>query len=139
MARELTNIYEYDSYEYRRQLRKQKMQRRRKREVRKHITLMLLGVVLVIGIFLSFHAINSKANSDLSGVKYKYFTSISVAYGETLWSLADQYADEHYKNNEAYINEVIQINHLSSEKILAGQYLVIPYYSSEFIGATAKN
>ena len=74
----------------------------------------------------------SSAHTADAEQSYKYYTSISVAYGDTLTSIAGEYMDEHYTLEE-YISEVRQINHLSEDaSIDAGSYLVVPYYSSEW-------
>lgn len=74
-------------------------------------------------------SLRSNANNG-----FKYYTSIIVQPGETLWELADQYMDyENYKDKQSYISEVMSINHLEEDMICAGQMLVVPYYSSEYI------
>ena len=74
-------------------------------------------------------SLRSNANNG-----FKYYTSIIVQPGETLWELADQYIDyENYKDKQSYISEVMSINHLEEDAICAGQMLVVPYYSSEYI------
>lgn len=123
---------------YRKEMSRKRHMIERRREVRKHIALILIGIVLVIGISLSYHVIRSQANSEIGEVQYKYYKSVVLAYGDTLWSVAEEYADVHYEDAEDYINEVMKINHLKSEDVDAGQYLIVPYYSKEFIGATAK-
>lgn len=68
-------------------------------------------------------------------MKFKYYTSITVQNGETLWGIADDYIDySQYKNKNAYISEVMSINQLDdASDIISGQKLTVPYYSSEFI------
>ena len=76
----------------------------------------------------------STAASQAPGetVYYKYFTSIRIESGDSLWTLADTYADGNFESREAFIREVIRTNHLLDENINAGDYLIIPYYSAEF-------
>ena len=38
---------------------------------------------------------------------------------------------EEYDSKDEYINEVMNINHLATDKIFEGNYLCIPYYSTE--------
>ena len=67
-------------------------------------------------------------------VYYKYYTSVSAPYGATLWSLSQDYLDEiHYESTMDYIEEVKKINHLADDGIKAGQRIIFPYYSSEYI------
>ncbi|MDO4332105.1 MAG: LysM peptidoglycan-binding domain-containing protein [Eubacteriales bacterium] len=74
----------------------------------------------------------SKAQADGAEISYKYFTSVRIEPGDTLYSIAQEHADEHYSSTDAYIEEVCRTNHLTSTEICAGDYLIIPYYSSEF-------
>ena len=63
---------------------------------------------------------------------YKYYTSIRVSSGDTLWDIAKEYRTEEYSDISSYIAEVREINHLSSNQITDGMYLCIPYYSEEY-------
>ncbi len=120
-------IRERDLRNYQRKLRRQK-------EIRRMFILMGIAVVLVMFFTLSYHVLLTHANTGLEDVFYKYYTSVQIEPGDTLWSLADKYADcEHYASQEQYITEVMNMNHLTGEDICAGNYLIIPYYSTEFV------
>lgn len=106
---------------------------KRQRELQRKILLVILTVALLINGMILYHTIQSYANTDLENVSFKYYSSIMVNYGDSLWSIADTYCDEHYESKADYIAEVVHINHLLDDKITAGQYLIIPYYSDEFI------
>lgn len=107
---------------------------RRQREIRRKFILAGIAVVLVLIFTLSYHALVSQANTGIEDISYKYFTSIQIQAGDTLWSLADRYADEvHYASQDQYIAEVMEINHITDENIYAGNYLIVPYYSAEFV------
>ena len=59
----------------------------------------------------------------------KYYESVLVEEGDTLWSLAGEYSDFHYDSYEEYIREVRTINHLCEDSLIhEGCYLVLPYY-----------
>lgn len=117
-----------------RELRNYKRKLRRQKEIRRKIILTALSVCIFLTCALSYNAFVSNASSDLDDVSYKYFTSIEVVYGDTLWSIAEEYKDEHfYDSTKEYVDEVMNMNNLSSAKITAGQNLIIPYYSTEFI------
>lgn len=79
---------------------------------------------------LSYCSINVQANSG-----FKYYTSVTVEHGETLWSIADRYIDyEHYVDKNEYISEIESINHFDAgETLYVGQLIVVPYYSAEYI------
>lgn len=119
---------EMEAYEYRRALRRRRMKQRRQREIRRNIAMMLLGLLMIAGLSLSYHAITSHANSKLDTVEKKCFTSVLIEGEDTLWSIALEHADEHYNSVNEYVEEIKAINHLTSEQITAGNYLIIPYY-----------
>ncbi len=102
---------------------------RRRRLLMSMFVMLTVFCVVMIGTLL-YSSIRTQAGSG-----FKYYTSVTVESGETLWSLADEYVDyEHYKDKNKYIAEVQRINHLDDEcTITAGQLLVIPYYSHEYV------
>lgn len=105
---------------------------RRVRQLRRRImtAFAVFALSLTIGILgCSFF---SKAQSEDASVEYKYFTSIQVQAGDTLYSIAQKYADGHYASVYDYMEEICLTNHLLDEKINTGDYLIIPYYCTEF-------
>ena len=106
---------------------------KRERELRNRLFLVIITVFLILSGVIFYHSIQSQANEDIDDISFKYFSSIMVNYGDSLWSIAEEYSDEHYKSNTDYIAEIVKINHLSNEEIIAGQHIIIPYYSKEFI------
>ena len=122
-----TYIRERELKNYRRKLRRQ-------REIRRTFTLAGLTFILVLAFTLSYHALLANANTEFKDISYKYYTSVQVQPGDTLWDLADKYADsEHYDSHAQYIAEVMNMNHLTEENICAGYYLILPYYSTEYV------
>ena len=63
---------------------------------------------------------------------YKYYTSIEIQEGDTLWSIACQYADEEFISITEYIEELRYMNQLSSDRIFEGHYLTISYYPEHY-------
>lgn len=105
---------------------------RRVRQLRRRIMLTAVTVCLSAVIGILGCSFLTEAQSGEAEVSYKYFTSIQIRPGDTLYSIASEYADEHYASVYAYMEEVCLTNHMLSEEISAGDYLVIPYYSTEF-------
>lgn len=62
---------------------------------------------------------------------HKYYTSIEIESGDTLWSIAEQFRTAEYISVQDYIKEVKEINGLSGDSITSGCYLIIPYYADE--------
>ncbi len=108
---------------------------RRRRELRQRFFTLVLTLILSAGISVTFFSFRTKAQSSDEDIQYKYYKSIVIEAGDTLWDLAEEYgASEHYESRQEYIEEVIRMNGLSDEQITAGQYIIIPYFSSEFVG-----
>ncbi len=109
---------------------------RRRRQLR-HQFLMLFATILLVFSFSVFgFSTKAKAQSasDAADISYKYYKSVIVNSGDTIWDYAELYAaKDYYESYDSYIREVVQINSLSNDDIQSGQYLILPYYSNEFI------
>lgn len=116
-------------YTYRRAAAKKRSDRRRRN---RQMTVKSLRMVIICFIFaVSIGGIIVKASDDSNRTRtYKYYTTVSVEDNDTLWSLADRYnnGDE---DTASYINNIMQMNDLSSDTIHSGKNLVIYYYSTE--------
>lgn len=118
-----------------RELRAYKRKLRRQREIIRKCIFVAMTLCLIVVGAISYHSISSSANTGKDEMNFKYYTSIIVAHGETLWDIADEYIDyDEYDNKREYIAEVQNINHLDDEDdIRSGQILIVPYYSNEFV------
>lgn len=106
---------------------------RRRRQLRRHLIMCMLTFVLVISLSSVFFALRTKAQNSNEDILYKYYKSVMVEDGDTLWNYAELYGNKQvHEKNEDYIKEVIEMNFLDSDEITAGQYLILPYYSPEF-------
>ncbi len=125
------NIYEMTD----RELRAYKRRLHRQRAIRRRCMMVLMTVCLVMVCAVSYHSIKSNAHTSDQEMNFKYYASITVACGDTLWELADEYIDyEQYADKEVYLAEVRNINHLDeSMNIKTGQNLILPYYSNDFV------
>lgn len=107
-----------------------RLRRERARKCLAAIIAVCATVCMILICSVSYRALNSSASDG-----FKYYTGITVGVGESLWDLAGEYMDSsHYISRESYIDEVCSINHLDDENdITAGQLLILPYYSQEYI------
>lgn len=105
---------------------------RRKKQVRKNITLLMLSTIILSSLIVLITSISIQASDMEHQVSYKYFKSIYISQGDTLWSIAEENMDDHYSSTSEYINEVKRMNSLSSDHIVCGSYLVVPYFSTEY-------
>lgn len=111
----------------------------RQMQVRRNIAMLSLFVTLTLMASVLFVSISSQAGNVNDDMSCKYFKSIQIEKGDTLWSIANENMDiEHYSNASEYVKEVKSINSLASDRIVAGNYIIVPYYS-ENIYANAAN
>lgn len=106
---------------------------RRMKQVRRNFIALIISSLMVIAISIFLISFSTQANDMEHQPSYKYYKSIEVAKGDTLWSIAQNNIDtDYYKNTCEYVAEVKKLNSLTSDNIAAGSHLIIPYYSTEF-------
>lgn len=94
-------------------------------------TLIFLGIITLISIsFIIFGTIRTEAAPTEE--RYKYYTSVSIQKGDTLWSIAKDYQTSECGSIRDYIDEICKLNHITEDMIHEGQFITIPYYSSEY-------
>lgn len=99
--------------------------------IKKSLKVCAFTAVLVATLVLTGNTLMSNAQNNK--ISFKYYKSIMVEYGDTLESIAIENSYGGYNINK-YINEVMYTNHLEDDTIHAGQYLIVPYFSGEFVG-----
>lgn len=106
---------------------------RRMKQVRRNFAALILSLFMGITISIFLISFSTEANDMEHQPSYKYYKSIEVAKGDSLWSIAQNNIDtEYYKNTCEYVTEIKRLNSLSSDNIVAGSHIIIPYYSTEF-------
>ena len=108
-------------------LRKREMVVRRQRAVFVIVFVLLISIGILLGTSVNALASSKK---DISSYN-KYYTSIKIESGDTLWTIVDEYIDNLDVSKAEYIDEICQINEISEDEIHAGDYIVVPYYSDE--------
>ena len=132
----INSISERSSYEIINQASERRIQNnrlRRKRELHKNFLLTILTICFTITFAFSVNVILSDAKDTDKPIYYKYYSSVVVEKGDTLWSIAEEHMGTQYESTADYVKEVMQMNSLTNDHIIAGQHLVIPYYSTEFM------
>ena len=86
------------------------------------ITILFIGCIFV-------QAKTPESEEITEAGRTKYFRSIEVQEGDSLWSIAEEYMTEEYSSISDYIDDVKEINGFSKDTMYAGCYLVIPFYA----------
>ncbi|GAA6492232.1 hypothetical protein K280104A7_17960 [Candidatus Bariatricus faecipullorum] len=92
---------------------------------------LMLTLVVMGGCFLS-GSLFSSAQEPASPENQVQYKSIEIQKGDSLWSIAETYADSSYCASVAdYAEELARINQISPESVdslQAGDYLMVFYY-----------
>ena len=86
------------------------------------------GILLLTLLFTGF-AFNSPSAVAQNRNTAKYYTTVQVDAGDSLWSIAGEYMTPEYEDMDDYIAEIKEVNGLNGNLILQGSYLNIPYYA----------
>ncbi len=105
--------------------------RRRNLKAEKRRMLLRCGTTLLLIIFsivIFASVFTSDASEDLG--RMKYYTSVRIEAGDSLWSITDTYMTDDYKDRSAYMQELCTLNHLMPDAMIhEGEYVVVPYYA----------
>jgi LysM repeat protein len=92
----------------------------------------VLIAVIALACFSGSILTYAKEKETPADTYYKYYTSISVEAGDSLWEIASRYAVPEIVTVSDYIKEIKKINGLEGDTIRAGEHLTIVYYSQEY-------
>lgn len=102
---------------------------KRKKVIQKIMSGILVAMLAVMfSLIVNSSFVNAEDRNSQSEHE-KYYKSIAIEYGDTLWGIAVEYKGVHYESVYDYIDEVMQINNLITDRIHAGQYLTVPYFN----------
>lgn len=85
------------------------------------IILVMMAVMLLTGGFMT---VRSSAKNSTADAR-RYYRSVEVAEGDTLWSFSSVYAEELGMNTKEYLKELKRVNGMESDRIIAGAKLII--------------
>ncbi len=122
-----TTNRDYEAYERERRYR---VQKKKAKQIAKRKLVLLIATFLVILIgCIVFGSIFSSAHVSEADTERKYYKSIEIQKGDTLWDIAEEYvSDIYYESKQDYVDELKEVNGLQSDMIHEGQYLIVVYY-----------
>lgn len=98
---------------------------RQKRSRRLCVVFTVLFVLAVSG----FYRLGTVAQADeIPSGREKYFTSIRVETGDSLWSIAEEYVSPEYESISEYVDELMFMNGMTDSRIYVGDYITVTYY-----------
>ncbi|MCD8069684.1 MAG: LysM peptidoglycan-binding domain-containing protein [Lachnospiraceae bacterium] len=126
----------YGDFEYRRNLRRERLMEKQRREQLRRVRLItsLLSVFLLFAAVVSANTLIARARDNETPDYHKYYTQVYVTSGDSVWKIADAHMSDCYDSVGDLAKEIIAINQLDSEgTIYYGTTIVVPYYSTEVL------
>lgn len=90
-------------------------------------------IVLILVVLLGAHFCGQSLMNVLAGevgspLFEKYYTSIEIKNGDSLWSIANQYVEKSGMSTAQYVQELKSMNNLREDTIHSGKYLTVFYF-----------
>ena len=96
--------------------------------LKKGVMVLAVVFIMLLSGFFGRSLMYVMAEEEADTRPEKYYTSIHLKDGDTLWSIAQTYCADSEESVEEYVGELRQMNSLSDDHIDAGHYLTIRYY-----------
>ena len=114
--------------------RSYKEKRRKLRILKRKFAIFTLITLCTLMGCLHFGKLSTDAHGNLEEdpVSFKYYKSIEIEDGDTLWGIAEKYMSNEYDSVQEYIAELKEINQLVTDDIQSANYLTVVYFDSEF-------
>ena len=88
-------------------------------------------IAFIAAVIILCGTIHIFASSTDSRPYNKYYTSVRVEDGDTVWSIADRYITDSQVSKRDYVDEVCRLNSLTDGNVRSGDYIVVAYYSQD--------
>ena len=133
VVRATAKIYRDPRFYDKSRIRSIRNRQRREKQLRRRVLtfVVMTSLIIFLAIFLSYSFL-SDAKSENEMSSYRYYSSVTVSAGDSVWSIAENNMDRmHYNNVESYVRDIASVNKISTDaELKAGSSLIIPYYSS---------
>ena len=90
-------------------------------------------MVMICSLCFSTFLVSAHADRGEAPGSFKYYKSIVIQPGDTLWEIAEEYKTSDCDSTEEYVEVLKEMNSLDTDTIHSGQNLMIAYNSTEFI------
>lgn len=103
---------------------------KRKREVfREKFILVTIAALIALCFSVMIGVRMVRAQDDQENTQaQKYYSSIEIASGDTLWDIAERYTEGTEISVSQYVEQLMEMNQLTSDRIYEGQHLTVSYY-----------
>lgn len=97
----------------------------------------IAAIILILVCSFGFGSFFSSAhgNAQEDPVNYKYYKSVEIQKGDSIWNIAKSYMGTEYDSVYDYIDELAEINNIDADnldEIQEGDYLMVAYYDAHY-------
>lgn len=111
---------------------KKRRNRRKKNFLFRYFTNKALITFLVVFLLvLSFFFASKVFASENTPQRTKTVASVRIERGDSIWSIASSYYTTECGSMMDYVAEIQKSNRLRDDRIHAGAYIIVPYYTSD--------
>lgn len=101
----------------------------------KRFTTTAAAVLLIMICSFGFGSFFSSAHDNLENdpIDIKYYKSVQIESGDSVWSIAEEYMSDEYDSIYDYMDELVCLNQMDSSKLdelQEGDYLMVSYYDT---------
>ena len=86
-----------------------------------------IAVIVCVILFANKNQVHAGEDANAPQLS-KYYKTITIAPGDTLWSIATEYKTAGCSTKE-YVSELMQMNGLHNDNITSGMNLVVYYFN----------
>lgn len=93
----------------------------------KKLTVVVTLTVFILASLCGHSLMKVMAGETRQPETQKYYTSIEIQSGDTLWGIASQYAESVSMSTPDYVMELMRMNGLKRDVIHSGRHLMVVY------------
>ena len=94
---------------------------------RKRLLAIALLILLIMGILFGIK-VPVLAGKEENGTVQKYYKTICIEAGDTLWDIAGEYMTDSNMTRQEYVDAICSLNDIEADEIVAGDQLIVMYY-----------
>lgn len=102
-----------------------------RRHAKRRMRDFVVAILMILAFFFGFFGhtlMNAHAEEKAVKPMNRYYTSIQLKQGDSLWDIAGEYAKGSQYSVSEYVNELKRMNGLKGENIHSGEYITVVYF-----------
>ena len=105
------------------------MNRRIVQRKMRNFTIIILMILAFCSGFFGHTLLNAHAEEKYVKPLNRYYTSVQLKQGDSLWDIAGTYAEGSGYSTREYVDELKRMNGLKGENIHSGEFLTVVYFA----------